>query len=163
MKHIDKLFWVLYFLLLIGCASSQMVYKKGDVTVKVTSPDSVEKPALVTISETGAVSYTAPVSFSPQSEAEGVAIIEQQKANAKNVRLYHLISIGCFIGALLCVWRKHWFAAACLAVASPLAQVLRSFAENEKALALCIVLVGLSIGSIVAWHLLKWRGKVVGD
>lgn len=161
-KVVPSLYFVFIGFFLVACSSkvSRMTYKGERVKVTVTSPESVKAPAVVSIDEKGAVTMTAPLSYSPEEVSAASYTNENAKAKAKAFLWYHGTAIAFFVVALFLLWKGHLTAGLCAIVGAPSVLVLGHFGQSERALLLCMVLSGLVIAFFGAWYLLKWRGMI---
>lgn len=175
-------FWILSILsLFAGCATgkkpSGMTYKKAGITVTVTNTENIKTPAVVKISETGAVDFTSSLDFTPIEKAEAVKIekeaetkavnsiadatannagkVETAKAIAKAVLWFHLAAGALLLIGGVLAYIGHSKAAVIAFCGSPALLMLGSFASNGAALMVCGLVFGLIAALVGAWYLMK--------
>lgn len=135
---------------LAGCATSKMVYKKDDLKIVVTQPKETKFPSTVSISETGDVSYTAPISFSPTET-------QTAKALADVFKTYHVAAVACVLLAAFLFWKTHFMGGIFSILAGAGLVVFAEMGQNKTALNVVAFSAGCVFAFVSAWYIIKNR------
>lgn len=173
---------------LLGCAGAHSRARAGSLTI--TSRGDAAAPALAvrtleretirlpagTVIETGGTADVPPVRKTTLPAAADLVRETTRDelrtatahappdpaavAKADGVRTYWRISLVCLLLGALLAWRRHWWGAACAALAGVILPLLATFTASRWGEIAGGLLVGAAVAFFGAWHVLRLRGKI---